>query len=63
MGSGIAGKLSPAPCDPATPPPHAEKIAAGVAGPVRLEIVPGAAHLASVERPELVSRLLREFWS
>jgi 3-oxoadipate enol-lactonase len=48
--------------DPATPPAHLEKIAAGITGS-RLEVVPGAAHLANVERPEAVSRLLVEFWS
>jgi 3-oxoadipate enol-lactonase len=48
--------------DPATAPPHLEKIAAGIAGS-RLEVVPEAAHLANVERPDLVSRLLLEFWS
>ena len=48
--------------DPATAPPHLEKIAAGIAGS-RLEVVPDAAHLANVEQPEAVSRLLLEFWS
>jgi 3-oxoadipate enol-lactonase len=48
--------------DPSTPPEHLEKIAAGITGS-RLEIVPDAAHLANVERPEAVSRLLSEFWS
>lgn len=48
--------------DPATPPSHLEKIAAGITGS-RLEVVPDAAHLANVERPEPVSRWLVEFWS
>jgi 3-oxoadipate enol-lactonase len=48
--------------DPATPPAHLEKIAAGIAGS-RLEVLPDAAHLANVERPEAVCRLLLEFWS
>jgi len=48
--------------DPATSPPHLEKIAAGIAGS-RLELLPDAAHLANVEQPEAVSRLLLEFWS
>ncbi|HZM76077.1 MAG TPA: 3-oxoadipate enol-lactonase [Candidatus Limnocylindrales bacterium] len=48
--------------DPATPPPHLEKIAAGIADS-RLEVLPDAAHLANVERPDVVSRLLLEFWS
>jgi pimeloyl-ACP methyl ester carboxylesterase len=43
--------------DPATPPEHAKRIAAGIPG-ARLEILPGAAHLANVERPEVVTRLL-----
>jgi len=43
--------------DPATPPEHARVIAAGISG-ARLEIVPGAAHLANVEQPEAVTRLL-----
>ena len=48
--------------DPATPPPHLEQIAAGIAGS-RLEVLPDVAHLANVERPEAVNRLLLEFWS
>jgi 3-oxoadipate enol-lactonase len=48
--------------DPATAPPHLEKIAAGIAGS-RLEVLADAAHLANVEQPEAVSRLLVEFWS
>jgi 3-oxoadipate enol-lactonase len=44
--------------DPATPPgEHARLIAEGVAG-ARLEVVAGAAHLASYERPEQVTALL-----
>jgi 3-carboxy-cis,cis-muconate cycloisomerase/3-oxoadipate enol-lactonase len=43
--------------DPATPPPHAEAIAAAVPG-ARLEVVAGAAHLANIEQPERVTRLL-----
>lgn len=45
--------------DPATPPPHAERIAAGIPG-ARLEVLDGAAHLANVERPETVTALMRE---
>jgi 3-oxoadipate enol-lactonase len=44
--------------DPATPVDHAVAIAAGVQGPARVEVVAGAAHLASVERPDEVSRIL-----
>ncbi|GAA3410092.1 3-oxoadipate enol-lactonase [Streptosporangium vulgare] len=43
--------------DPATPPEHAERIAEGIAGS-RLVVLPGAAHLANVERPEAVSEHL-----
>lgn len=47
--------------DPATPADaHARWIAAGIPDS-RLEIVPDAAHLANVEQPELVTRLLLEF--
>jgi 3-oxoadipate enol-lactonase len=47
--------------DPATPPDaHARWIAAGIPN-ARLEIVPDAAHLANVEQPGLVTRLLIDF--
>ena len=45
--------------DPATPPSHAEVIASGVRG-ARLEIVDDTAHLASFQRPEVVTPLIRE---
>lgn len=45
--------------DPATPPSHAERIAAGVAG-ARVEVLSPAAHLANAEQPEAVNRLLLE---
>jgi len=45
--------------DPATPPEHARRIAEGISG-ARLEVLHGAAHLANVERPEAVSRLILE---
>jgi len=48
--------------DPATPPSHLEQIASGIPG-ARLEIVADAAHLANVERPEAVIRLLLEFFT
>jgi 3-oxoadipate enol-lactonase len=48
--------------DPATPPVHAERIAAAIPG-ARLEILAGAAHLANVERPEAVTRSLLEHFS
>jgi 3-oxoadipate enol-lactonase len=42
--------------DPATPPPHAEQIAAQIPG-ARLELV-DAAHLANYERPDEVTALM-----
>lgn len=45
--------------DPATPPEHAERIAAAVPD-ARLEVLDPAAHLASVEQPEAVTRLIIE---
>jgi 3-carboxy-cis,cis-muconate cycloisomerase/3-oxoadipate enol-lactonase len=48
--------------DPATPPRHAEAIVAGI-GNARLEVVAGAAHLASVEQPERIARLLVDHFS
>ena len=44
--------------DPATPPSHARELADGVPGAALTE-VPGAAHLAGVERPEAVLAALR----
>ncbi|HJP79098.1 MAG TPA: 3-oxoadipate enol-lactonase [Pseudonocardiaceae bacterium] len=43
--------------DPATPPSHAEVIAAGIAG-AKLHVVPHAAHLATVEQPAAITDLL-----
>ena len=46
--------------DPSTPPAeHAERLAAAIPG-ARLERLEDAAHLAPLERPEAVTRLLRE---
>jgi 3-oxoadipate enol-lactonase len=45
--------------DPSTPPEHQRAIAAAVPG-ARLEILDPCAHLASVERAELVSMLIAE---
>ena len=45
--------------DPATPPEHQEILARGIPG-ARLEIVDDAAHLASYQRPEIVTPLIRE---
>ena len=46
--------------DQATPPEHAERIAAGI-GAARTSVLPDAAHLASVEQPAAVTRLLLDF--
>lgn len=46
--------------DPATPPEHAHRIAAGIPG-AQVVTVPGAAHLANVEQPDAVNRLLLDF--
>jgi 3-oxoadipate enol-lactonase len=43
--------------DPTTPPEHGERIAAAVAG-ARLEVLEPAAHLANVEQPDAVTRLI-----
>lgn len=45
--------------DEATPPVHAEDIVRRVPG-ARLVVVPDAAHLANVEQPDVVTRLLAE---
>ena len=42
--------------DPATPPEHGERIAAGIPG-ARLELV-DAAHLATIEQPEVMTDLI-----
>ncbi|WP_280445606.1 alpha/beta fold hydrolase, partial [Nocardia brasiliensis] len=43
--------------DPATPPAHGRRIAAAI--PVaRLEIIESAAHLANVERPDVLNQLI-----
>ena len=43
--------------DPATPPDHARRIADAIPG-ARLEVVPNAAHLGSVEQPEVFTGLI-----
>jgi 3-oxoadipate enol-lactonase len=45
--------------DPTTPPEHAERIAAGIAGS-RLEVVADTAHLANLGQPEVVGDLIAE---
>jgi len=46
--------------DPAAPLEQAAALAAGI-GAARMEVVPGAAHLVNVARPELVSQLMLDF--
>jgi 3-oxoadipate enol-lactonase len=46
--------------DPGTPPAMQEIIAAGIPG-ARLEVIPGAAHLANIEQAGMFNRLLGEF--
>lgn len=46
--------------DAATPPARAERIAAGIAG-ARLETVPDCGHSSTLEQPETISGLLRDF--
>jgi 3-carboxy-cis,cis-muconate cycloisomerase/3-oxoadipate enol-lactonase len=48
--------------DPATPQPHAEAIVAAIPT-ARLAVVPGAAHLANVEQPRQVTRLLLDHFT
>ncbi|MEU8612569.1 alpha/beta fold hydrolase, partial [Actinoplanes sp. NPDC048791] len=45
--------------DPATPPAHGAAIAAAIPG-ARLEVVAGAAHLASFEQAATANRLILE---
>jgi 3-oxoadipate enol-lactonase len=45
--------------DPATPPSHLEAIATAIPG-ARLEVLERAAHLANLERPDAVNRLILE---
>jgi 3-oxoadipate enol-lactonase len=53
----VAGSL-----DEATPPSLAEQLHVGIAGS-RLAIIPGAAHLTNVERPDAFNAVVREFLS
>ena len=46
--------------DPATPPDHGRAIADGIAG-ARFELIAGAAHLANIEKAELVTPLITGF--
>ena len=49
-----------APSDPATPPEHADVIAAGIPGARQLRRSPDAAHLANVEHAEEVTAAMLE---
>jgi 3-oxoadipate enol-lactonase len=46
--------------DPATPPDHGRAIADGIPG-ARFELIEGAAHLANIEKSELVTPLIAGF--
>jgi 3-oxoadipate enol-lactonase len=46
--------------DPATPPPHADVIVAGIGRHARRELVVDASHLVVVEQPERITALLLE---
>jgi 3-oxoadipate enol-lactonase len=46
--------------DPATPPDHGRAIADGIAG-ARFELIEGAAHLANIEKAEVVTPLITGF--
>jgi 3-oxoadipate enol-lactonase len=48
--------------DPATPPPYGEQIAELIPG-ARFELISNAAHLASVERPDLTTMTILRFLS
>ncbi len=48
--------------DPATPPEHGERIAGLIPG-ARFEVVSPAAHLATVERPDLTTAMILRFLS
>lgn len=45
--------------DPATPPEHGELIHNSIPGS-NFEVVPDASHLANIERPEIVTRAIRD---
>lgn len=48
--------------DTETPAPYAQALAAGIAA-ARLQVVPGAGHLANLEAPEFVTAAIRSFWA
>jgi 3-oxoadipate enol-lactonase len=48
--------------DPATPPVHGERIAALIPG-ARFEVISPAAHIATVERPDLTTAMILRFLS
>jgi pimeloyl-ACP methyl ester carboxylesterase len=45
--------------DPATPPDHGHAIAEGIEG-AEFNVIPGAAHLASVQQPERATELIEK---
>ncbi len=47
--------------DKLVPPSYAKRFAEGITGPTRTEIVKGAGHLANVDQPEAVARLVLDF--
>lgn len=51
----IVGEL-----DQATPPPDATLMVDQIPG-ARLSVIPGAAHLANLEQPELFTHIVRSF--
>ena len=46
--------------DEVTPRPHSQQIADTIPG-ARLETIPGAGHIANLDRPEAFNRLLADF--
>ena len=49
--------------DAVLPPGYAEKFAEGITGPAKVEIVAGAGHLAYLDQPEAVARVVLDHLS
>jgi pimeloyl-ACP methyl ester carboxylesterase len=47
--------------DKLVPPSYAKRFADGISGPTRVEIVKDAGHIATVDQPEAVARLVLDF--
>ena len=47
--------------DRLVPPSYAKRFATGMSGPSQIEIIKGAGHLANVDQPEAVARLVLDF--